>query len=169
MCCVATSFEEADAADSAAHLKKTETLQPGEAFVILQFDGEFDWVRFQRFQRGETFRVDIPNYPTLLRVTAGRYYLSKLGSVYENAVIPTFPEPSEPSQTIVVREGAVTYIGDWVISYKTVGVRGGYAIHQRFDEGTILSITRKYDLTGLKLLMALNGDPPYPAEWPVAK
>jgi hypothetical protein len=169
MCCVAASLEGAVAAADEAKAKMPQPLEPGDAYIIAQFSGEFDWVRFQRFQKSETFRIDIPDYPTLLRVKAGRYYLSKLGSVYDNAIIPAIPEPSEPSQTIVIREGAVTYIGDWTITYKTVGVQEVRDIRQHFREGTILSITKRFDLSGLNLFMALNGDSPYPAAWPIAK
>src|SRR5690242_11626617 len=88
-------------------------LQPGEAFVLLKVSGDVKGILFQRFQGEETFAVDRDTNGSVVRAKAGRYYLKNITPTHFGIKLTPYLEPSEPSQTVTIREGVVNYIGDW--------------------------------------------------------
>jgi len=144
-------------------------LEPGEAFVIVSVGGLARSIRFQMYQGKESFRADLLSGVRLTRVKPGRYYLARVDPYYTNIFLPKNTEPSESSQTLLIAAGAVTYIGDWSIDEErdSKGVR--YHLSHRFDDSTVASIAKKYNLRRLELFISIVGHSPVKVVLPAAE
>jgi hypothetical protein len=141
-------------------------LKSGEAFVIVKVTGDVKALSFQRFQGEESFVASRNSRGVLLRVKPGRYYLKDVTPVHMGIRLPSNSEPSEPSQTVVVREGMVNYIGDWNIVEDPSESTIRYDYDLTFDLRTVKAIVKKHDLPKYALLVSKMGENPIQSALP---
>lgn len=134
------------------------TLDAGEAYVIAKSSGPIRGVWFRRVGGKESFVVRASAGPRLVRIKAGRYYMSRIESIYSNISLKPNPEPS-PEQALEVREGAITYIGDWIVDDEFSGSNVEYQPVVKYEGSTVTFIAERYELSGLRLFMARVGYP----------
>jgi hypothetical protein len=168
---VAISIVTAVLAGTASYDKKPQRLRPGEAFVIARLESvpQVASLRFKQFHGRETFSIHAWPVPVLLRVKPGQYYLEKLESPYDNSSGMQLPEPADAGQAIVIREAAVTYIGDWSLNHTGQKSDGGLDIRTKFDETTVLYFSNQFSFPGLILLAGRAGANPKEVDWPMPK
>lgn len=149
---------------SAAYARE-QVLAPGEAFVVVKLTGDVKSLVFRRFQGQESFVVEERSRGQLIRVKPGRYYLQSVVSVYPGVSLP-HPEPPEPSQTVVIREGAVNYIGDWTL-VEDKAADGLYYDHAlTFDLNTVKAVVGKYRMPAYMLMVSKIGEAPIKSAMP---
>jgi hypothetical protein len=136
-----------------------DKLKPGEAYVILKASGRILNIRFQEFRGKDSFTGNYQSFGRLIKVKAGRYYLWRIQSAYENVSVPEYPEPTNVSDTLDIREGAVTYIGDWIITDEFKEKKFKYSVDVQYNGATVIAAVQENDVTGIDLLMSRLGKP----------
>lgn len=135
-------------------------LDPGEGFVVVKTEGTGKELLFQRFQSKDSFTVTRRAKATMIPVKAGRYYLRSITSIYNHVVVQVNDEPREPSQTILIREGAVTYLGDWTIDDYIEDQALRYSVRLDFNSTTVRSVLKRHRVRALEVYVSKLGETP---------
>jgi hypothetical protein len=70
------------------------------------------YVQYRRVGTKSDVYIDMRGVLTPHVVKAGHYYLFSYATAFRNVFPPRFPEPTDPSASVDVRAGSVTYFGD---------------------------------------------------------
>ncbi|GAB1260604.1 hypothetical protein [Aurantivibrio plasticivorans] len=100
-------------------------------------------VHFREFTSGKKFKIINGNSFFAKQVPTGRYYLSEIWTHYSNVPKSELGKPEDISNTFVVTNDAVTYLGNWI--FKDVDIRKKFTwdldIEYNFD--TVKEIIEK--------------------------
>jgi hypothetical protein len=96
-------------------VSKGPSLESGQAIVIAGV--ERHGFEFEEISTGETFMIKGgKKYENrYFIVNPGRYYLKSIDPVFSNSDNLSFDKPENSDHSFLVKEGYVTYLGEWLI------------------------------------------------------
>lgn len=115
------------AVDAVTAAPEVPQLLPGQGFMLVQLYGQDDRslkrLEMRNVDTGESIRVvstrwyarGPASWLEVVAVPAGRYHWSEVQLGYRNSPVYEFDQPRGPNYVFEVVEGAVTYVGDWLI------------------------------------------------------
>jgi hypothetical protein len=149
-----------------ARHKKIQTLKNGEGLVVVSLNSNLQLgaIEFRRLNGDGEFEVGNFISAPVFNVPAGRYYPAKLRWAAENVAPTAVPKPTDLIETIDVKAGVVSYIGEWRIdNYPSLDLK------VTFDGATVRRALNLYTFPGLDLYTVRVGVPPEPLAWPTAQ
>ena len=124
---------------------------------------------FRLFGAKEEFRIKAGKNRKIT-AKAGEYYLSRIDTPlsYPGVYYLAMPEPGDRSGMLVVKPGAVTYLGEWHFYKKPYKRRDfKYGLKVKFDVETMRSFASEYPgARALPLMIATSDGKAQQVAWP---
>ena len=111
-------------------------------------------LKFKKINSKDQFSAMYQKKPQLLVAKSGRYYFKTIEwkqFVYNGLGFNSIPEPKYMNDTISIKAGTVTYIGDWILDYDVIepkidlDIVGAktvttFRIYPEYNEETVLDV-----------------------------
>jgi len=124
------------------------------------------YVEYRRVGARDDFYVMLRGVLTPRVVKAGRYYLRTYSTIYRNVFPPAFPEPAATADTVEVRAGSVTYVGDLTATQNRGLHRIWWSFALALNSATLLQARKSFPwLQKYPLYVARAGGEVVPVRW----